>query len=1051
MAPMQASVSGNALWRSSRFVRKIFVEQAWVPHRLEKAESTHGTGGLSMRIAPKTVAQFGLLLAMVLATTIISPSPCVAEGVPVDDSVKSDSAAVEYFEKRVRPILVERCLGCHGPTKHKGGLRLDSARALAAGGSNGPAVVPGDPGKSLLIDAINYGDLVQMPPRSKLPMDEIATLTQWVEQGARWGLDERPSGADHGAKPGASLDLQASGEFERRAAFWSFQPVRKIDPPEISERFRCWPRNAIDRFLLVEMARRGLSPAPEADRRTLIRRLCFDLTGLPPTPEEAAAFVQDPAPDAYERLVDRLLASPHHGERWGRHWLDLVRFAETSGHEFDYEILNAHRYRDYVIRAINQDLPYDRFVIEQLAGDLLLDPRRNPIDGSNESILGTGFFFLGEGTHSPVDVREEQMRRIDNQIDVLSKAFLGLTVSCARCHDHKFDPISTRDYYALAGFLKSSRHQQAFVDDPATVRRLVQGLERLKGRVRECLGGLFPRVDASSGASGDAFEMFDHDSFDGWSVTGDAFGTHPTRPGDFRLDLKSSPPTLTPIRPGQAHSALASERLQGVLRSRTFTIERRFIHSLVSGNRGRINVVVDGFEKIRDPIYGGLTVTVHGGDEPRWVTQDVSMWVGHRAYLELGDGATADYTGGQTHLADGEGWLAVDEIVFSDDPRQPSLPVFSPSLNIEEAVKRLRRERPDSALELEAVLAEYRDLEARLPRPTLALAIADGTGENEYVLIRGNHRTPGEPVPRRFLQVLTGGDQGSPGAESGRLDLARSLVDPRGNPLFARVMVNRLWKHHFGEGIVRSTDDLGAMGQMPSHPELLDWLAANFEASGWSLKAMHRLMVTSSAYRMTSSPRVEEEKLDPTNVSLHRMNIRRLESEAVRDALLAVSGQLDRTMFGRGVAPHLSSFMQGRGRPSRSGPLDGDGRRSVYLNVRRNFLDPMLQAFDAPVPFSTMGRRNVSNVPAQALALLNDPLLIHLADCWASRVLSGPARSDRERVEELYQEAFARSPSQNESRACVAFLEQTNAASERERWADLCHVLMNVKEFIYIP
>jgi hypothetical protein len=355
---------------------------------------------------------------------------------------------------------------------------------------------------------------------------------------------------------------------------------------------------------------------------------------------------------------------------------------------------------------------------------------------------------------------------------------------------------------------------------------------------------------------------------------------------------------------------------------------------------------------------------------------------------------------------------------------------------------------------LEAAMAEYQAIEAAIPDPTLALAIADGTGENESILIRGDHRNPGALVPRRFLEVLGGADQATFAEGSGRLELARRMVDPRANPLLPRVLVNRLWQHHFGEGLVRTVDNFGVMGQKPSHPELLDWLAGEFIARGWSMKAMHRLMVTSSSYRMSSALRADADRLDPTNVYLHRMNVRRLEAETIRDALLAVSGRLDHTMFGPSVPSYLSPFMDGRGRPEHSGPLDGDGRRSVYLSVRRNFLNPMFLAFDAPVPFSTMGRRNVSNVPAQALTLMNDPLLSHLARRWTDRLPAGPQESDRDRITGLFETAFSRPPADDEAGRCLAFLKSRpghgHDGADPTGWADLCHVLFNVKEFVYI-
>ena len=444
--------------------------------------------GAGMRLINGVRAKRPAHLEILIVLVSWSAAAAGRAGEPASEggNIKIDPAAIEFFEKSVRPILVERCQGCHGPTKQNGGLRLDSRQGALAGGLTGPAVAPGRPEKSLLIDAVNYGELYQMPPKAKLPPEEIATLTQWVKQGPVWGIDSSAKSEAVAAvtsKPGAQPGLDTPGEFERRAKSWCFQPITNTDPPMVSKGQAGWPRNPIDRFVLAAMERRGLSPAPEADRRTLIRRLSFDLSGLPPEPAEVKAFLADTSANAYERLVDRLLASPRYGERWARHWLDLVRFAETAGHEYDYETPNSFRYRDYVVRALNADLPYHQFVLEQVAGDLLTSPRRHPSEGFNESIIGTGFFFLGEGTHSPVDVREDEVRRIDNQIDVFSKAFLGLTVGCARCHDHKFDPITSRDYYALAGFLRSSRRQQAFIDPPGRIAARANRLKSLKQAV----------------------------------------------------------------------------------------------------------------------------------------------------------------------------------------------------------------------------------------------------------------------------------------------------------------------------------------------------------------------------------------------------------------------------------------------------------------------------------------------------------------------------------------------------------------------------------------
>ncbi|MGE3820004.1 MAG: DUF1549 domain-containing protein, partial [Isosphaeraceae bacterium] len=435
-----------------------------------------------------------LVLASVLgvaAWIVGAPRPALASEPPT-----FDASALEFFESKVRPILVNRCQTCHGPEKRKGGLRLDSRATILEGGDSGPAAVEGRPEESLLIEAIGYAEAIQMPPKSRLPEAEIATLNRWVAMGLPWS---GPTGTDPSK---ATVSQDAFDLDERKAAHWAWRPIGDPPPPEVAD--PDWPAGTIDRFILAKLDAAGLSPASPADPRVLIRRLTFDLTGLPPTPEEITAFLDDRGPDAVERLVDRLLASPRFGERWGRHWLDLVRFAETRGHEFDPLIPNAWRYRDYVARALNADVPYDQFVTEHIAGDLVPSPRIDPATGANESILGTGFWFLGEEVHSPVDVRQDETDRMDNRLDVMAKTFLGLTVACARCHDHKFDPIPQSDYYALTGFLISGTYRQVRFTTMEAERSAVERLHALKDRegprvLGELARALRPGIERAAG------------------------------------------------------------------------------------------------------------------------------------------------------------------------------------------------------------------------------------------------------------------------------------------------------------------------------------------------------------------------------------------------------------------------------------------------------------------------------------------------------------------------------------------------------------------------
>jgi hypothetical protein len=969
---------------------------------------------------------------IVMACALAAPAANAADDAPGI----TQRADTEFFETHVRPLLAEKCYRCHGPEKQENELRLDSRAGILAGGLTGPAVVPGKPEESLIVEAIRYEEAVKMPPKAKLEPGQIEAIVRWVESGAHW------PGNDPGRSAAPAATAGTEEIIRGRAGHWSFQPIRRVTPPEVRD--TAWPSNAIDRFLLAKHEEHGLRPASQADRRTLIRRLSFDLLGLPPAPAEVEAFVADAAPDAYERLVDRLLASPRHGERWGRHWLDLVRYAETSGHEFDYDIPHAYRYRDYVVRAINDDLPYDQFITEHLAGDLLASPRRDLQTGLNESIVATGFFLLGEGTHSPVDVREEQLRRIDNQIDVLGKAFLGLTIACARCHDHKFDPIRARDYYALAGYMKSARHQQAFLDETEEARKLARELRETVRAIAALLEPP-PTIDppAKPSPDPDLFEDFEKSDHAGWFPSGLAFGDAPSQAGDGRL-LPDGRLSLVP--PGVAHSGLASDKLQGVLRSRTFTIDRQLIHVLAAGRHGRVQVVIDGFEKIRDPIYGGLIARVETEDAFTWHTLNLSQWIGQRAYIELADGGVADFTGSVTAMAPSEGFIAVDEIRLGDGPAPDRAGLKATLVDPRDGLSD-----PSTRPVLEDLLTRMRTLSEGIHAPVFAPSLADGTGEDERVLLRGNHKTPSERAPRGFLEVFSGDASSETVGDAGsRLDLARMLLDPS-DPLPARVIVNRLWLHHFGRGLVPTPDDFGHMGQAPAHRELLDWLARELVESGWSLKHIHRLILTSRAFRMVSTPDPASHERDPENRWLHHATIRRLEAEPLRDAMLAAADSLDQRLYGPSVPPHLTEFMQGRGRPAASGPLDGDNCRSLYLGIRRNFVPPFFLAFDFPPPATTMGRRNVSNVPAQALTLLNDPFVIEMSRRWAANVCGRTEESRERRIVRMFETALGRPPAGDELASALRFVESPHVDGDLQAWADLAQVLFNHKEFLFIP
>jgi cytochrome c553 len=807
-----------------------------------------------------------------------------------------------FFETHVRPVLATRCVKCHGHQKQESQLRLDSLAGMLAGGeSEEPAIVPGKPDDSVLIAAINHESL-EMPPDRKLPRAEIAALTEWIRIGAPWPKSVeaiRPAQLDDAVKITAE---------DRR--WWSFQPVADSDVPQVED--DGWAKNDLDRFIFQRLAAEGLKPSPEAEPSQLLRRLYFDLVGLPPTPEEITAFekriaelvAKDPHPEgegasqsairipqsAIEEVVDRLLARPQYGEKWARHWLDLVRYAESDGYKADGFRPEAWRYRDYVIKSLNDDKPYDRFVMEQLAGDEIAPE-------STDALVATTYFRHGQYEYNQRDVRGQRDHLLEEITDVTGDTFLAMGMACARCHDHKFDPILQRDYYRLQAFfaplLWREEKMVGTVEQLAEYQKKLTAWEEMTADVRRELDAIERPVLLKT-ASGETYEKFTP---------------------DLQAMIFKRPSERSPL-----------EFQLADLASRQFTVDATKLPEKLSGQQ-----------------------------KQRWE-------------------------------------------------------------------------------ELKTKLGEYEQHKPQ-PLPTWTFCVSDVAREAPQTLIPG--REPLGDIAPGYLSVIDSNPAEIPRLPEGiastgrRTALARWIASPK-NPLSTRVIVNRVWAQHFGRGIVATTSDFGRLGAKPTHPELLDWLTMRFVENGWKLKPLHRLIVLSATYRQTTSPEHLDELLhkDPQNLLVGRMNVRRLDAEQIRDALLAVSGDLD---------------------PKAGGPSDAPGgpRRTIYTKVLRNTQDPLLAAFDAPSGLSGSADRPTTTTATQALLLINGEWGLRRAHELSKRLRKFQAENDEKFVEQAWLLVYARTPTDEELAESLEFLKVDNDARAGVI-VDFCHALLNSNEFLYV-
>jgi hypothetical protein len=810
----------------------------------------------------------GLVLALALAPSVVAAmgaTPPVNRTKPDMPAPAASSAAVDgaYFAREIQPILQKSCLGCHGVGTRMAKLDLRSRESAIKGGSKGTAIVPGKAAESLLFKLVSGSRAPVMPPQGKLPAGDIEKLRRWIDGGAPW--------------TGAAI------EKAQAQVWWSFKPP--VQPAIPRPKRAAWVRNPVDAFILAKLEAKGLKPSPTAPRRVLIRRVYQDLIGIPPTPEEVRAFEADGSPDAWEKVVDRLLASPHYGERWGRHWLDLVRFAESSGFEGDKDRPLAWRYRDYVIRSFNADKPYDEFVREQIAGDELKP-------GDREAIIATGFLACGPEDFAMAKLPQTRADELDDIVSTTGSAVLGLTIGCARCHDHKYDPVSQQDYYRLQAIF------------------------------------------------------------------------HPTERREIDI------PTMAELQQIQARNEEVTKELA--------------------------------------PLREQMS----------------ALWM---------KGAQAATTAGTAKPSDDQIKAALSE--------------------------------PERK-ELERLTAAIKTTEGKMAQPPKAMAVTDKSRDYPpvHLLIRGDANHPGPVVEPGFIKALPGGDAviGKDAATANttgrRKELAEWLTSPQ-HPLTARVWVNRVWRQHFGKGIVNTPSNFGVNGDLPSHPELLDWLALRFVKEGWRLKPLHRLMLTSNTYKQASSIphsafRIPH-SIDPQNRLLWRMPVRRLEAEAIRDSMLSVAGSLNREMWGPPIYPPVDPSLRADTFQGYNWPEGEDGpktwRRSVYIKVKRSLIFPSLEVFDCPEITASVAARNVTTTPTQALTMLNDPLILRQAGMFAQRVEKEAGTDPRRQIDRAYWLAFSRPPTEREFALGLEYLKGAPGVKGGSRLAEFCHSILNLSEFVYVP
>ncbi|MEN9573093.1 MAG: hypothetical protein RL514_948 [Verrucomicrobiota bacterium] len=1003
-----------------------------------------------------------------------APSPCrrlalaaLFSVVPLAHSAEPTGTGLEFFERKVRPLLAEHCYSCHGAEKQKGQLRLDSPGAIRAGGEGGSVVVPGDPEKSRLIIAVGYQNAdLKMPPKQRLTARQVADLTEWVKLGAPMPAGEAPVAA-------VRKEFQITAKDR---AHWAFQPVRRPEVPAIANRQPAIV-NPIDAFILAKLATKSLAPNPPATPRELVRRAYYDLTGLPPTPAEVEAFERECAAgqataatakgvphsdsafriphSAFSRLVDRLLDSPRYGEKWGRHWLDLVRFAESNSYERDGDKPNAWRFRDYVIRAFNSDKPYDRFLREQLAGDELPNP-------NTDALIATGFYRLGIWDDEPADRELARYDSLDDIVATTGQAFLGLTVDCARCHHHKIDPIPQHDYYRLLSFFQNVNHYRnggptdevalfTTEAEKAAHAARVREVERRRDEVQASITAL-EKLFRERLAKNEAAPLSD--------------AALPRDLDDLQFryyrDTWDKLPDFTLIK-AETVGKLPSGLFDIGLRTRNDAFGFVFEGTLIVPKDGDYTFHLDSDDGSRLSVDGKQVILydgIHGEGSEKSAT--VRLAQGRKPikleYFQRhnGLGLTVAWSGpGFTRRAlstSSEPVRAVKnkspksdftQLIRTEGPRVLGV---EQAKNYQALKKELEQLKPEKVAGEKALVVSER---GAVPPPT-------------HLLARGNPALAGDVVEPGFIEVLNTPapvilKPAATATTSGRRTVLANWITSPANPLPARVMVNRIWQHHFGRGLVRSTSNFGTQGDRPTHPELLDWLASEFVTRGWSMKAMHRLIMNSQAYRMSSHGNAAALAADPANDWFWRFDPRRLTAEEIRDSVLAINGTLNLKMFGPSIFVDIPrEVLVGQSQPGKGwgkSPPEEQTRRSIYIKVKRSLRPPILESFDvaetdrsAPVRFATVQ-------PTQALGMINGSFMNEQAGLFAERLRREAGDDVTKQVHLGLQLVTTRPPTDAEvqrSLGLIAALRAQDNASPEVALKYFCLMALNLNELVYV-